>query len=72
MNATAVDRIHTLFGRFEKWLTHFITEVGRMVVFAASSLRLSVQPPFRYLEIIRQLEFVGNHNVVSETVMRRE
>ncbi len=48
----------------ELTVSKFVREVGSMVMFASSSLRLSVTPPFRYLEIIRHLEFVGNQSVL--------
>lgn len=41
----------------------FINEVGRVLFFGTSSLRLSFTRPYRYLEVIRHMEFVGNQSV---------
>lgn len=40
-----------------------IREVGDIVIFGASSIRLSFQKPYRYGEIIKHMEFVGNQSV---------
>lgn len=59
-----INRLHRLTETFEELLGGFIREVGSMVVFASSSLRLSLIGPFRYLEVIRHLEFIGNGSVM--------
>ncbi len=41
----------------------FIKEVGLIIIFGYSSLRLSLTKPNRYLEVIRHMEFVGNQSV---------
>ncbi len=41
----------------------FVTEVGDVTLFAYSSLRLSFTQPYRYDEIIKHMEFVGNQSV---------
>jgi phospholipid/cholesterol/gamma-HCH transport system permease protein len=41
----------------------FIREVGLILLFAYSSIRLSFVKPYRYLEVVRHMEFVGNQSV---------
>lgn len=41
----------------------FIEEVGLMTMFATQSLRLLFAKPYRHVEIIRHMEFVGNQSV---------
>lgn len=41
----------------------FVFEVGSMVQFGWSSLALCLEKPYRYLELIRHMEFVGNQSV---------
>jgi phospholipid/cholesterol/gamma-HCH transport system permease protein len=48
---------------FETTLTSFIREVGSILLFAWSSLRLLAKPPNRYAEIVRHMEFVGNQSI---------
>lgn len=64
MRESLVGRIGSLIEAFEQSVGAFVREVGSMTVFAASALRLSFSPPFRYLELVRQLEFVGNQSVI--------
>lgn len=42
----------------------FVREVGHMVLFGASSIRVSFQKPSRVAEIIRHMEFVGNQSIL--------
>ncbi len=53
--------------RFVEWVEQtaisFIKEVGQIILFATSSLRLSFQQPYRYMEVIKHMEFVGNQSV---------
>lgn len=46
----------------------FTKEVGRIVLFATSSIRLSVEKPYRHLEIIKHMEFVGNQSIFIITL----
>ncbi len=41
----------------------FIREVGLILMFATDSIRLSFSKPYRYLEIVRHMEFIGNQSV---------
>ena len=41
----------------------FVTEVGSVSLFAGQSLRLLFTQPYRYSEIIRHMEFIGNQSV---------
>lgn len=41
----------------------FVSEIGSMSEFAIGSVRASFSKPSRYLEVIRQMEFVGNQSV---------
>lgn len=42
----------------------WIREIGLIFSFATSSIRLSFSKPYRYLEIIRHMEFVGNQSIM--------
>lgn len=46
----------------------FVREVGSILLFTTESFRQSWIPPYRYLELIRQLEFVGNQSVFIITL----
>lgn len=46
-----------------KKISEFIHEVGYIMTFAFSSLRLSFQKPYRYMEVIKQMDFIGNESV---------
>lgn len=41
----------------------FLTEVGDMVLFMSSSLKLLFSPPNRVTEILKHMEFIGNKSV---------
>jgi phospholipid/cholesterol/gamma-HCH transport system permease protein len=40
-----------------------IKEIGDITLFGADSVRLAFKKPFRYLELIRHMEFVGNQSL---------
>lgn len=42
---------------------HLVKEIGDIVIFGVSSIRLSFKRPYRYAEIIKHMEFVGNQSV---------
>lgn len=46
------------------WASERIKEVGSMVNFAIEAFRSSFEKPYRYLEIVRHMEFVGNQSVI--------
>lgn len=64
MRTVIIDRVHQVTEGLERLIGDWVREVGSMVVFATSSLRLSLLPPFRYLEVVRHLEFIGNGSVM--------
>mgnify|MGYP000901909926 CR=1 FL=1 len=41
----------------------FITETGNIFLFATSSIRLSFEKPYRFMEVVRHMEFIGNQSV---------
>lgn len=47
-----------------KKLREFLSEVGSIILFTTSTIRLLPAKPFRYLEIIRHMEFVGNKSLI--------
>lgn len=61
---TLRERIAGIPDRMQVKLESFIRETGAIVSFMASSLRLSVQKPYRYLELVRHMEFVGNDSLL--------
>jgi len=42
---------------------NFVREVGSMTIFGLQSVKLLFARPFRYTEIIRHIEFIGNQSV---------
>jgi phospholipid/cholesterol/gamma-HCH transport system permease protein len=52
MVATAVAG----FGRNTLWV---VSEMGRMMVFLLSTINWMVRPPFRFLQVLKQIHFIG-------------
>lgn len=50
--------------QLENKVGNFVREVGSMTSFMASSLRLGLEKPYRYLEIVRHMDFVGNQSIM--------
>lgn len=46
----------------------FIKEVGDIILFAYTSIRLSFKKPYRYDEVIKHMEFVGNQSLFIITL----
>jgi phospholipid/cholesterol/gamma-HCH transport system permease protein len=44
------------FGRNALWL---VGEMGRMMVFLISTVAWMVRPPFRFLQVLKQIHFIG-------------
>src|SRR5437660_12084281 len=44
------------FGRDTLWL---VGEMGRMMVFLISTVAWMVRPPFRFLQVLKQIHFIG-------------
>ncbi len=59
--ALLIDKV---FGIWASGLVSFIRETGAIIIFTVDSLKASFQPPNRYLEGIRHIEFVGNQSVL--------
>ncbi len=57
------DVLDRLFGGIFKGFSDFIKEMGDITLFGITSIRLSFSKPYRYLEVIRHMEFVGNQSV---------
>ncbi len=55
--------MNDFFERFKKGLTDFISETGNIVLFFTDSIRLLFQPPHRFGEVIKHMEFIGNQSV---------
>lgn len=58
------DRMDAVALGLKNWFLGVLKETGDITLFATSSLRLSFQQPYRYLEVIKHMEFVGNQSVV--------
>ncbi len=55
--------IDGFFNYFIVGFKNFVKEIGSMTIFATQSLQLLFAQPFRYMEIIRHIEFIGNQSV---------
>jgi len=53
---------HVLLG-FWKSFFEFARELGDIILFATSSIRLSFAKPYRWTEMVRHMEFVGNQSI---------
>ncbi len=53
----------TIFEGLTGWIRELVLDVGRIVLFAWESLRLSLTKPSRFGEIIKHMEFIGNQSV---------
>ncbi len=42
-----------------RWVLTYVTEMGRMLIFVASSFAWLARPPFRLTQIVKQLHFIG-------------
>lgn len=51
--------LKAMWGKFSS----FAKEVGEIVLFMASAFRLSFTKPYRYSEIVKHMEFVGNQSI---------
>ena len=57
------DHLDRIFYYFWNIFSSFVQEVGRITIFGYESLSLLFAKPFRYQEIIKHLEFIGNQSV---------
>ncbi|MFN7453137.1 MAG: MlaE family ABC transporter permease [Pseudobdellovibrionaceae bacterium] len=53
---------HVVLG-FWKSFSEFAREVGDIILFATSSIRLSFTKPYRWTEMVKHMEFVGNQSI---------
>ena len=60
---TVADHLDSSFLFFWNIFSSFVQEVGRITIFGYESLSLLFAKPFRYQEIIKHLEFIGNQSV---------
>jgi phospholipid/cholesterol/gamma-HCH transport system permease protein len=58
------DFIDGSFANLASLLRGVVVEVGSTFIFAVESARLMFAPPYRYGEIIKHMEFVGNQSIV--------
>lgn len=63
--ADAMDRVWAIL---IKTLTDFVRNIGDIILFGYESIRLSFSKPYRYMEVIRHMEFVGNQSVFIITL----
>jgi phospholipid/cholesterol/gamma-HCH transport system permease protein len=49
----------TLFEFVGRWALTYVEEMGRMLIFVMASFAWLVRPPFRGMQIIKQLHFIG-------------
>lgn len=67
MKATALNfrqKLMTVPSQIEAKLRAFVVETGSITSFMFSSLRLAADKPYRYLELVRHMEFVGNQSIL--------
>lgn len=57
------DFMDRAWAAFVEGFEQFMLEVGLIIVFAVQSIRLSFTKPYRYLEVVKHMEFVGNQSV---------
>lgn len=57
------DGLDHIFLYFLGRIRSFISEVGEMSIFAYQSMQLLFTQPYRYTEVIRHMEFIGNQSV---------
>lgn len=57
------DSMDNLFSGLRDQALGWVKEIGDITIFTWSSLKLTFAKPFRYLELIRHMEFVGNQSV---------
>jgi phospholipid/cholesterol/gamma-HCH transport system permease protein len=58
------DRIDEITLKLKNIFFGMVEEVGKVSLFAWESIKLIRAKPFRYLEIVRHMEFVGNESIV--------
>lgn len=58
------EKIDLVFGELKRKSAMTLGGVGKVTLFATESIQLIWAKPFRYLEIIRHMEFVGNESII--------
>lgn len=62
IQATA-DKMDLIYFRLKEAATIFVKETGELVLFLSASVRLLFAKPYRYGEIIKHMEFIGNQSI---------
>ena len=63
MNSKTIEIYGHILTFLNKKISDFINEIGQIVMFAVTSIYLSFQKPYRYVEVIKQMHFIGNESV---------
>lgn len=56
--------IDTFFWNFSKGTVEFFSSAGAVIIFFVQSAKLAFKKPFRFEEIIKHIEFVGNKSII--------
>ncbi len=63
MGAQLISFFRQGLGTFLESAGHSVQQFGSILLFAREAVRVSFTRPFRYLELVRSLEFVGNQSL---------
>lgn len=66
--ARVVESFESFWNQKTESVFDFVRELGSILLFAQHSIQVSLRRPFRYLELIRNLEFVGNQSLFIITL----
>jgi|SRR6185312_4375815 len=58
------EKMDAITEQFKTKFQSTLSEIGKITLFATESIKLIGAKPFRYLEIVRHMEFVGNESIV--------
>ncbi len=58
-----VAAFHEWAESFEVKSIKFVKDIGEICLFAVSTIKVSFEKPYRYLEVVKHMEFVGNQSV---------
>jgi phospholipid/cholesterol/gamma-HCH transport system permease protein len=58
-----VATLHSWIQFAETKAERFVKELGTIILFAVESFRVSFEKPYRYLEVVKHMEFVGNQSI---------
>ncbi len=57
------DSMDSIYDQIVTSISSAILNIGEISVFAISSLKLLFTKPYRYNEVIKHMEFIGNQSV---------